>query len=75
MAPQAESPAARRVGRQPPKQAGAKGGLSSSQGGKKGGSLTPCPPVHGKEGQLHREWGFEAPELGFISACPGETSL
>lgn len=48
MAPQAEPPAARRVGRQPPKRAGAEGGLSSSQGGEKGGSLTPFPQRMGR---------------------------
>lgn len=73
MAPQAESPAARRVGRQPPKQAGAEGGLSSSQGGGKGGFSYSLPPAHGKEGWSHR--GVEPPELGFISACPEETSV
>lgn len=73
MAPQAESPAARRVGRQPPKQAGAEGGLSSSQGGKKGGSLAPFRQRMGRRDG--RTGGFEAPELGFISACPEESSL
>lgn len=60
-------------GQAAPGQAGAKGVFSSREE-KRGISYT-LPPVHGKEGLWHSERGFDAPELGFISAHPRERSL
>lgn len=50
-------------------------GLVLKPGREKGGFSFSLPPAHGEEGLWHREGGFGAPELGFISACLGETSL